>query len=93
MQFKIFSQGNERKKELEKKELEKKELEKKAGQAPKSVKKVVATPYRGSFRPELKLCRRASEGSMASAVSASDASMRDFLWHSHLPHDFTNPPL
>ena len=47
----------------------------------------------GLFRPDKVSSRLRDQGSMAMAVSASDARTRDFLWHSHLPHDFTNPPL
>ena len=42
----------------------------------RSTSAAIAQQRVGIFRPELKQCRRASEGSMASAVSASDASMR-----------------
>ena len=38
----------------------------------------------GLFRPDKVSSRLRDQGSMAMAVSASDASMRDFLWHSPL---------
>ena len=42
-----------------------------------STSAAIAQQRVGLFRPELKLELRTSEGSMASAVSASDASMRE----------------
>ena len=42
----------------------------------RSTSAAIAQQRVGLFRPELKLAMRASEGSMASAVSASDASVR-----------------